>query len=179
MFFSVIQCPGSCCQCRYRSIMHGNCYFPSVRAERIQFCYGLFFYFIFIASSKDTTEMLAAAYCTAYFYNSRPPRPRPCRRPSACHLRGFPLVPQKFSDPDLNQTASTRATGAAGMLLIFTFIYCLGYPILKACRRAAGEDGAPTGTGRSTVRERERNSRDSDGDDDASMRRRVADQCLT
>lgn len=87
--------------------------------------------------------------------------------------------PEKFSDPDLNQTASTRATGAAGMLLIFTFIYCLGYPILKACRRAAGEDGAPTGTGRSTVRERERNSRDSDGDDDASMRRRVADQCLT
>lgn len=46
------------------------------------------------------------------------------------------LSHQSFSDPDLSTTSSTRATGAAGVLLLLTFIYCLGYPVLKALRRA-------------------------------------------
>lgn len=43
---------------------------------------------------------------------------------------------QLFSDPDTSLTESTRAAGAAGILLLMTFVYCLGYPIVKAFRRA-------------------------------------------
>ncbi|CAM9422637.1 unnamed protein product, partial [Laminaria digitata] len=44
--------------------------------------------------------------------------------------------PELFSDADTSTTESTRATGAAGVLLLLSFVYCLGYPIVKAFRRA-------------------------------------------
>lgn len=55
---------------------------------------------------------------------------------------GLPRTPphdtlvQLFSDPDTSLTESTRAAGAAGVLLLMTFVYCLGYPVVKAFRRA-------------------------------------------
>eukprot|EP00903_Cladosiphon_okamuranus_P012915 g12058.t1 len=54
-------------------------------------------------------------------------------------------TPELFSNPDTGETESTRATGAAGILLLMSFIYCLGYPVVKAFRRASGNDGGVTG----------------------------------
>lgn len=53
-------------------------------------------------------------------------------------------INQLFSNPDTGETESTRATGAAGVLLLLSFIYCLGYPVLKAFRRATGDGGEET-----------------------------------
>lgn len=47
---------------------------------------------------------------------------------------------QLFSDADTSDTESTRATGAAGVLLLLSFVYCLGYPVVKAFRRARDAD---------------------------------------
>lgn len=68
---------------------------------------------------------------------------------------GFSLPPHEFvlarmaqlfaSSPDTGETTeSTRATGAAGILLLLSFIYCLGYPVVKAFRRARGGGGGDT-----------------------------------
>lgn len=54
-------------------------------------------------------------------------------------------ITQLFSSPDTGETESTRATGAAGVLLLLSFIYCLGYPAVKAFRRARGDDGGDAG----------------------------------
>ncbi|CAM9681921.1 unnamed protein product [Scytosiphon promiscuus] len=46
--------------------------------------------------------------------------------------------PAIFSGADTSKTESSRATGAAGVLLLLTFAYCLGYPVLRAYRREKG-----------------------------------------
>lgn len=53
----------------------------------------------------------------------------PCTSPRGASI-------QLFSDPDTSLRESTRAAGAAGVLLLMTFVYCLGYPVVKAFRRA-------------------------------------------
>eukprot|EP00752_Nemacystus_decipiens_P009654 g8625.t1 len=52
--------------------------------------------------------------------------------------------PELFSSPDTDETESTRATGAAGVLLLLSFMYCLGYPVIKAFRRARGDGSGDT-----------------------------------
>ena len=65
--------------------------------------------------------------------------------PTACTVCPHGPVPsctmiQLFSSPDTDDTESTRATGAAGILLLLSIIYCLGYPVVKAFRRAKGDE---------------------------------------
>lgn len=60
----------------------------------------------------------------------------------------YPLPPrttQLFSNADTSDTESTRATGAAGVLLLLSILYCLGYPVVRAFRRAKSGREGPEG----------------------------------
>ncbi|CAM9658090.1 unnamed protein product [Ascophyllum nodosum] len=76
--------------------------------------------------------------------------------------------PELFSEPDTSITEPTRATGAAGVLLLMTFLYCLGYPIVRAFRRAKESRNAVDSMG------------DTNGElvsvEEAAVRRRVVDR---
>eukprot|EP00904_Undaria_pinnatifida_P002839 jgi/Undpi1/12556/HiC_scaffold_6.g02225.m1 len=73
--------------------------------------------------------------------------------------------PELFSDADTSTTESTRATGAAGVLLLLSFIYCLGYPIVRAFRRAKeARDVGGGGVGGDGMEW---------GEDEGALRRRV------
>ncbi|CAM9255938.1 unnamed protein product [Ectocarpus sp. 12 AP-2014] len=53
--------------------------------------------------------------------------------------------PELFSNADTSDTESTRATGAAGVLLLLSILYCLGYPVVRAFRRAKRGQEDPEG----------------------------------